>query len=140
MSLRTSSKSSLFLIELIIVILFFSIAGAVCVSIFAQSHLISTESAELTMAVTRCQNAAEVLHSVGNNPQKLEALLGAKFQENGEFSVSYDLLGDPSPHGRYVLRFILESAPPNRLNSATIIMEDSVDKEAIYTLNTVYRS
>jgi type II secretory pathway pseudopilin PulG len=69
-SLRTSSKSSLFLIEMIVVILFFSIAGAICVSLFVQARLISLESTRLTLAVNQCQNAAEALRAVGMTPMR----------------------------------------------------------------------
>ena len=47
---RTSnSRSSLFLIELIIAILFFSLVSAVCLRAFARSHIL-TENAELLRA------------------------------------------------------------------------------------------
>ena len=52
-------SSSLFLMELILAILFFSVASAVCVQIFVKSHLISRQSEELSQAVTLCTNSAE---------------------------------------------------------------------------------
>lgn len=53
-------SSSLFLMELILAILFFSVASAVCVQIFVKSHLISRQSEELSQAVTLCTNSAEI--------------------------------------------------------------------------------
>lgn len=47
---RTSSKSSLFLIELVISILFFAIAAAVCAHAFVKSHNLSREAQDLSMA------------------------------------------------------------------------------------------
>ena len=38
------SRSSLFLMEMIIAILFFSLASAVCIQLFARSHLLSTQT------------------------------------------------------------------------------------------------
>lgn len=53
-------SSSLFLMELILAILFFSIASAVCVQFFVKSHLLSRESRVLSQAVNECSNIAEV--------------------------------------------------------------------------------
>lgn len=52
-------SSSLFLMELILAILFFSVAGAVCVQLFIKAHLLSRDSVVLTRAVNVCTNAAE---------------------------------------------------------------------------------
>lgn len=54
-------SSSLFLMELMLAILFFSIASAVCVQIFVKSHLLSKESEALNHAVNVCSNLAETI-------------------------------------------------------------------------------
>ena len=49
---RTPAKrSSLFLLELMIAILFFCLASAVCVQIFVKAHTISRETQELNTAL-----------------------------------------------------------------------------------------
>ena len=53
------SKSSLFLMELIIAILFFSLAGTVCIRLFATSHLLSKQTVDQNHAVIQAQNLAE---------------------------------------------------------------------------------
>lgn len=55
-----AKSSSLFLMELILAILFFSITSAVCVQFFVKSHLLSKESKALSQAVTECSNIAEI--------------------------------------------------------------------------------
>ena len=51
---RTPAKrSSLFLLELIIAILFFSLTSAVCVQFFARAHRISRQTQERYPAVRR---------------------------------------------------------------------------------------
>lgn len=57
------SKTSLFLMELIISILFFSLASAVCVRLFVKSHQISTHSVALNHSVRWCENIAELLQA-----------------------------------------------------------------------------
>ena len=58
-SVRTNSKSSLFLIELIVTLCFFSLASVVCVRLFVYAHKVSTESRRETLAIQISQNAAE---------------------------------------------------------------------------------
>lgn len=53
-------NSSLFLMELILAILFFSITSAVCVQFFVKSHILNQDSRILTNAVNQCSAAAEV--------------------------------------------------------------------------------
>jgi type II secretory pathway pseudopilin PulG len=53
------SKSAIFLFELMVVILVFSFAAAVCTSIFAKSYEFSERSKALTMAVIKAESAAE---------------------------------------------------------------------------------
>ena len=45
--------------EMIIAILFFSLASAVCIQLFAKSHLLSTQTVNKNHAVILAQNLAE---------------------------------------------------------------------------------
>lgn len=54
------SQSSLFLMELIISILFFSLASTVCIQLFSKSHLLSQSTVEENHAVIQAQNMAEL--------------------------------------------------------------------------------
>lgn len=56
---QTSRRSSLFLIELIIAIAFFSIAAVVCVQFFVKSHSLEVQSTELNHAVHLATTYAE---------------------------------------------------------------------------------
>ena len=47
----TARSSSLFLMELIIAILFFSVAASICVQFFVKARLMSQEAAQLDAAV-----------------------------------------------------------------------------------------
>jgi flagellar basal body-associated protein FliL len=54
-----TSKSALFLFELMIIILVFTFAAAVCTQIFASAFNMSMESRELTMSSMNAQTIAE---------------------------------------------------------------------------------
>ena len=70
----TSHKSSLFLLELILAILFFSIASAVCVQLFVKSHLLSRQAEILSIAVNECSDAAEIILSADTDSEVLKRL------------------------------------------------------------------
>ena len=47
-----AKSSSLFLLELVLAILFFSLASAVCVQFFVKSHILSRDAQRLNHAVS----------------------------------------------------------------------------------------
>lgn len=58
-----SSKSALFLMELIISILFFALASTVCIQLFAKSHTLGQTTKEDSHALVICQNYAELFNA-----------------------------------------------------------------------------
>lgn len=88
MKRKRVSGSGLFLLELMLSILFFSISAAVCVQVYAEAHLRSREAKDLNLAVTCVSSAAEVLlHEGAEGLQKQFAEL--KEEENGTFCLFY---------------------------------------------------
>ena len=73
MQKRYESKTGLFLIELIIVILFFSIASAICIQIFAKSHLMSRKTINSNHAMFWIQNVTEVFYSENGDLSKVKS-------------------------------------------------------------------
>ena len=74
---RTPAKrSSLFLLELIIAILFFSLTSAVCVQIFVRAHLISRQTQEQNMALEKISGFTEVFLA-GDSIQDLPGITSA---------------------------------------------------------------
>lgn len=67
MSHRSRKRSSLFLMELIIAILTFTITSAICLQCFAKAHSLSRETTALDYAVSHTENIAELLHSASQN-------------------------------------------------------------------------
>lgn len=55
-----SSKSSLFLMELIISILFFSLSSAACIQLFVKAHVLDTRTREQNQTVIWSQNLASL--------------------------------------------------------------------------------
>jgi hypothetical protein len=53
--------------ELIVAILFFSLAGTVCIQLFVHSHTLSTETVNMNNAIIETQNMAELYYSSEGN-------------------------------------------------------------------------
>ena len=86
MKKRQHSKAGLFLIELMIVIAFFSVTAAVFLQAFARSHTISQEAEELFHAQSMASSVAEVLG-------------GARGSETGEVGSADDRQDDVAVSG-----------------------------------------
>ena len=59
---------------MIIAILFFSLASAVCIQLFARSHLLSTQTVNQNHAVIQAQNLAESYLSLEGNVAAMQDL------------------------------------------------------------------
>jgi len=59
MNNKSKRHSSLFLIELMLSLVFFSLVAGICIQFFVHSHLLSQEAAHLNNAVVLSQNMAE---------------------------------------------------------------------------------
>ena len=58
--IKTRSKSSLFLMELIIVLMFFSLSAAICMKVFAVSKVKTDTARDLAQASFAAESFAEV--------------------------------------------------------------------------------
>ena len=59
-----NNTSSLFLLELILAVLFFSVASALCIQIFTKAHLMSQDARDLNFAVNEVSSMAEQMSDV----------------------------------------------------------------------------
>ena len=74
MSTQENSRTSLFLMELIIVILFFAIASAVCLRLFVSAHLLSEKDKDLSHALVWAQDLSESFYGFGGRILQMKAL------------------------------------------------------------------
>lgn len=81
------SKSSLFLMELIITILFFSLASAICIQLFAKSHLLSKQTVNENQAVIHAQSLAECFLATDGDMQTLRELFPSATTDSAEDTI-----------------------------------------------------
>lgn len=68
------SRSSLFLMEMILAILFFSLASAVCIQLFAKSHTLGKLTINQNHALIQTQNLAEGFLAAEGDLEKISSL------------------------------------------------------------------
>ncbi len=85
-----NSKSTLFLMVLIIAILFFAVTSAVCAQIFAKSHILSTKTTRLNHAVAQAESAAESFKAVNGSLEAMAKLFPGAALDKDTLTISYD--------------------------------------------------
>ncbi len=91
MQRKPAKRSSLFLLELIIAILFFCLASAVCVRFFVKSHIMEQETTVLNYATDQAVSVAEILRSNQDIPTCLKELFpNITSGQEGEYTVYFD--------------------------------------------------
>lgn len=98
------SSAALFLIELIVAIGIFALAGAVCVQMLARAAVVSAQSAALSRATLCAQSAAESFRAAGGELVGARALLGAGELSDGRLVIGYNK--------DWILTSPAQSAPP----------------------------
>jgi len=83
------SKSTLFLMELIIVILFFALSSAVCMRIFVYAHQLEKTTENVNHAVLWAGNAAELFYEY-EDTKDVENTLNEAYKSSELYS-AYDI-------------------------------------------------
>ena len=78
-----NSRASLFLMELMISILFFSLSSAVCIQLFVKAHTINTDTEDLSNATLIAQDISELFHHANGDKESLLS-----------YYTGYEVLGD----------------------------------------------
>ena len=90
MNNNASSKTSLFLMELIIAIFFFSISAAICVRLFVSAHTLAEKTVNLNNAVTWSQNLAECFNSEKGDIEKIADYYPSTFVSEDTLILFFD--------------------------------------------------
>ena len=135
-----ANASSLFLMELILAILFFSLACSVWVPLFVKSHLLSNESRTLNHASNQCSNVAELLSASGSLEQ-FGSLLSEQYPEMEQtdvgWTVFYDDAFDVCPSRNAVWCMALSCTEETGMLTADITVSGLSGKQSgkeVYTL------
>ncbi len=135
MGSQNNTRSSLFLIELIIAILFFSLGAAVCVQAFVKAHTLTGQAQDLSFASSAVSSAASAVKYTDGSLEGIQAYFPQAFADGDEVAVDYDSDFAPCSDGAdaaYTLR--IRTGNEDDVRSASIRM-DGLDGQTIYALD-----
>lgn len=149
---RASSRTGLFLMELILAVLFFALAGSVCIQLFVKSHAISERSVELNNSVLWTQNVSEAFYGCNGNVSKMASLfegcshsisddgsafLNLYFDKNFKPYTEDALTESQIQNGEYSYILHAYITPPDDkgLLSCNISIFETTEKDNIYELS-----
>ena len=90
MDKQPARRSGLFLMELMIAILFFTLASTICVRFFVKSHTLNTDSSNLSHAVNTATSTAEVFRTSEEPLKTLTELFPYGEATDESYCVYYD--------------------------------------------------
>lgn len=139
------SRSSLAMMEQLVMLLVFALAAALCLQAFVKSDQLSRASEARDRAVILCQSAAEAIrHSGGDLEQAAERLgvpYGAYTQEEPAFSVHYNEDWTLSDTREYacVLRAERVDSGVDGLGKASVTMLSAADQSPVFELEVCWQ-
>lgn len=139
------SRSSLFLMEMIIAILFFSLASAVCIQLFAQSHLLGRQTVNQNHAVTWTQNLADsYLAMDGDLDAVQELFVPSEEISDNTLRLSFDNnwnLCSPDNSACFLAELTHTPADTSGIMKAEIrVYEATTPQSPIYTLSLLHHT
>lgn len=136
MTKYSKSKTSLFLMELIIAIMFFSICAALCVQLFVKAHVLGQKTKELNHAVAISQGFAETMRGTDGSIQDILKYYPSAISDNESFFEVYynaDFAPCEYSEAKYVGDVTL--SPNGAIQNMDIVIVRIEDYEEIYSLN-----
>lgn len=140
---RHNNISSLFLLELILAVLFFSVASALCIQIFTKAHLMSQDARDLNFAVNEVSSMAEqisagTLHSdtaASSDDTAFDPSTQMPDDSLQDAAAYYDSGYASCEKADAVYVLTVHYEPENTLLKAHISMDTIADNRNIYTLD-----
>jgi len=124
-------KSSLFLMEIMINILFFAVLVTICLQLFFKAHNLSNDTTTLHRAVTACTSVAEVYQSNNDGKEVIMTMYPHAIALNNTILIYFDENYLPCNEASGTYRAVLDhSNPPD----ACITFYSQDNGKVIYSL------
>lgn len=104
--IRRSTKSISFLMEFIIVVFFFALSSAICVSVYAKAESMNTKANDKKTAIIIAQNYIE------------------SYDEQSETYLTYDKHGNKTKQAYFTLQ--IQEGPTSEINEVVVSCDDEV--------------
>jgi hypothetical protein len=130
------NHSSIFLMEIIIAILFFSVVSAICLNIFVYSQTLSDQTGDLNFAVSQCSSIAEILQAADSPENAVTLLTELKVATSNGHSVILEYDTNYQPCEADTAAYILTVQRMDSSSSLCTwhIEADTISSEPVYAL------
>lgn len=133
------SKTTLSLMEQLIMILVLALAAALCLQIFAAADRISRQCQERDRAAIEVQNAAELLKIYSGDTNSCAQILGTLTVE-GQWQIFYTSQWQQTSEDLAVYRvLVLPAESENELLESADISAQTVDNEVLFQLTASWQ-
>lgn len=133
---KGGSRSSLFLMEMIVTILFFSLAAAVCVKCFVSAHMMGKETYELNHAIAIATGYAEGMRGTDGDIDSIMAVFpDAVKGDDSYIMLFYDDQFNPCDADDAVYAGDVTLEPNGAIQNMTVKIIRVEDSSIIYELN-----
>ena len=123
--MKKSANGSLLLSEMLLAIMFFALAAAICLGVFASAKGELSKAQALSRAVIEAQSAAECFKAAGGNPQQYAAALGGSAEENGA-TLYFDKQWQTAQTGDFSLRLRTVSRAGGLARGEIVVYNDKL--------------
>jgi len=145
--MNTRSKSTLFLIEQLIVIAVFAICAAACISILASAYFTAEDSRDISSALLVAESGAEAFKATNGDLSSVARVLGGTVSTaagTDTLTVYYDEHWQPHSGGDPIYKLLItsrnESPSPDSLRSGELtITKLTSEKDNIVTFPLITR-
>ena len=127
------SKSSLFLLEIMLNILFFAVLVTICLQLFFKAHNLSTDTSALHRAVTTCTSIAEVYQSNPDGEEMILNIYPDAIILNNTIIIYFDYTFTPCAEFESSYRAILSNNAKEQALEISFFRQEETD--AIYHLS-----
>ncbi len=125
-------KSSLFLMEIMLNILFFAVLVTICLQLFFKAHTLSNDTTILHQAVTVCTSLAEVYQSSENGEESILKIYPEAIELNNMILVYYTDGFLPCSEANSSYRAILEKNDNQHMTTISFYATEA--SEVIYSV------
>jgi len=124
-------KSSLFLMEIMINILFFAVLVTICLQLFFKAHNLSENTTSLHRAVTACTSIAEVYQSNHDGKEVIMTVYPDAIALNSTILIYFDENYRPCSEASCTYRAVLDHSGSSDTNITFYVQESG---ESLYSL------
>lgn len=103
-----SRRSGILLMEVIMAICFFAIAGAVCMQVLAKTHTISEQTRDLDFAVTQTASIADLLAVEADAGAALTPYYPDLVTDSGRYLLFFNEIGETTGSTGYYYQIIIQ--------------------------------